>query len=311
MKVNLYQIGLALFISSCCGAIGEEGADRYRIVSERMPAKAGDEVELLAESFQRLKIEGEVNDQDISKTKVMFSQLKARMRIVRWDATNEFGMAEFDVEHLIKGDEFSTNKLLAVGDKVVATYIGGEAFYKSPERILSSEIRYLMDQLSLKPIGIRSGKYLGGLAAGKEACKVGDCWDVPLAEFFDEVDKSKQKSVTNGIVGTRCFIGLTNIFNVKCFRLGSTVKVSQEVLGALPPSLLRKFLPTDVSEVVNAEGEVESEVAFPFDAALQPLVMTHATKVRGRFFRRGNFANVEGSGVARFVFKPISKSEKH
>lgn len=177
---------------------------------------------------------------DVTTNNFTFSELEGREKILKWDQAGDFSKTDLEVTHLISADQVQTNELVKPGTHIIGTSIAGESFFQSQNGRLTEAAYQLLQKIyAILPRDFDS--FPKPRLPQKMA--VGECLKLSSPLTMSNYLADLGINLTNGMDGTVCLIGTTNLFGLDCFHLQTRVISTNTPFN--PFALMAAHVPVD------------------------------------------------------------------
>jgi hypothetical protein len=183
---------------------------------DRPSLKAGDIGEWTIGILSKTQNSSTSGEKEVTTNKVTHSELNGKERVLKWDLEGDFSTTDLEVKYLVSGDDFHTNELLKPGTHVIGTSMAGENFFQPQNGRLTEAAYQLLRQIYLiRPRDFDSfpkPRLPQNMAEG-------ECLKLTSPLMMSNCFAGFGINLTNGLDGTACLIGTTNLFGLDCFHL--------------------------------------------------------------------------------------------
>jgi hypothetical protein len=220
---RIRSFGCGVVIAILCihaGSVQQVAAAGFHLDLDRPALQAGDIAERKITMTTEMHNSITSGAGDVTTNNFTFSELEGREKILKWDPAGDFSKTDLEVKHLISVDNLQTNELVKPGTHIIGTSIAGESFFQSQNGRLPEPAYQLLQKIyAIRPRDFDS--FPKPRLPQKMA--VGECLKLrsplTMSNYFGDLGIN----LTNGMDGTVCLIGTTNLFGLDCFHLQTRV----------------------------------------------------------------------------------------
>jgi hypothetical protein len=189
---------------------------------------------------------------------------KGRFKIISWDESWEISRTEIRVEHLLAGDQSTTNALLEPGTVVICNFVRGDAFYKLPKGVLAANANAALEQMASFGPGWTNMHRESKAMRLTEPRKVGELWEGdPSPAAYDLEKMLGERPDPKNITMSAHFNQVTNFFGIDCFDLEEHFRVATAC-----PKYRPLFRVYPLAQNPRIEIELTHRHIRPFDRGL-------------------------------------------
>lgn len=203
--------------------------------------------------------------EDAATNQLTISELKGKEKILAWDPKGDLSKTSLEVNHLISVENLKTNALVKPGTHIIGTSIAGESFFQAQNGTLP-EAAY---QVLRKIYAIRPRDFDAFPKPHlPQTMKVGEWIKLPSPFTQSNWFGGLGINLTNGMSGTMCLIGTTNLFGQDCFHL--QVHVTSTNTPFNPYAIVADHLPAEEKSLVpkyHSQMSLVLDFIEPLDSA--------------------------------------------